>query len=250
MSATVAALYRHPVKSLGEEALERVTLTPGAALPWDRTWAVAHGASEWDPETAGWAARGNFVAQAHVPELARITTRWDAAARRLTLAHPLCRGVALDPDTAEGAEALTGWLAPLAGPMRPGPYRLARRAEGAMTDMPDPYVSLLSASSLRALGQAAGAALAHVRFRGNVWLDGLAPWEEFDMIGREITLGGARLRVADRIERCNATAASPETGTRDVPVPAILDRQWGHRDFGVYAEVIAGGEVALGDRLG
>ena len=245
MTATLAALYRHPVKSLGAEALERVALTVGAPLPWDRVWAVAHGASDW--RDGNWAPRGNFVAQAHVPECARITVGWDAGARRLTLAHPLRPAIALDPDTDEGADALTGWLAPLAEGARPGPYLLARRTDGAMTDMAEPWVSILSTASLRALEQVAGASLAHVRFRGNVWLDGLAPWEEFDLVGREIALGTARLRVVERIERCNAPAASPETGTRDVPVTSILARRWGHRDFGVYAEVIAGGEVALGD---
>ena len=250
MAPRVVALYRHPVKSLGEEALPGVSLTPGAPMPWDRVWAVAHGASAWKPETGGWAARGNFVAQAHVPELARITTRWEPEARRLSLSHPERAEVTLDPDSGTGEAALTEWLAPLARQARPGPYRLARRMDGAMTDMPEAYVSVLSCASLSALEQAAGAGpLAHIRFRGNIWLDGLAPWEEFDLIGHEISLGGVRLRVAERIERCNATAASPESGARDVPVPAVLTQHWGHRDFGVYAEVIAGGELAPGDRL-
>ncbi len=248
MSATVARICRHPVKSLGEETLEAVTLETGRHMPWDRVWALAHGRAEFDWEAPVWAQARNFVTQTHIPELARISARFDEAAGRLTLAHPERPEITLEPATAEGAEALAAWVAPLAT-MRPGPYRLVTLPEGALTDFADTHIALNSEASRRALSEAAGRDLAHIRFRGNIWLEGLAPWEEFDLLGREIRLGHATLRVTERIERCNATAASPATGTRDTPVTEILDTRYGHRDFGVYAQVVAGGRVALGDPL-
>jgi len=250
MSATVAALYRHPVKSLGEEALEAVELAAGCHMPWDRVWAVAHGQSAWDPQAPAWVEARNFVTQTHVPELARIGVAWDPATHRLTLTHPDRPEISLDPDSEVGAARLTDWIAPLAGPVRPGPYRLVRLGHGALTDLPDSHVSIKSLASLRALEQEAGTPLAHIRFRGNLWIEGLAPWQEFDLIGREIAVGGARLAVFEECERCNATAASPATGTRDLALPAILRRRWGHADFGVYARVVGGGRVALGDPVG
>ena len=48
MTPKVTQLWRHPVKSHGREALERVTLTAGETLPWDRLWAVAHDSSTAD----------------------------------------------------------------------------------------------------------------------------------------------------------------------------------------------------------
>ena len=247
MGVSVAALYRHPVKSLGEEAVAAVTLAAGRHMPLDRVWAIAHGAGKWDPSAREWVPRGNFVAQAHVPELARVTVAADEASGRVRLRHPLAGPVEADPDDPAGAEALTAWIARVAGDRRPGPYRVARLAEGALTDVPDAHVAINATASLRALEQAAGAPLAHPRFRGNLWLDGLAPWEEFDLLGREIAVGAARLHVTERIGRCMATTANPETGRQDVPVPDILERQWGHTDFGVYARVVGGGRVAAGD---
>lgn len=246
MSARVEALFRHPVKSLGEEAVGALALEAGRPVPWDRVWAVAHGRSEFDPDRPEWVRARNFVTQTHIPGLARIRVAFDEAAGRLTLAHPERPEIALDPDTREGAAALAEWIAPLA-PMRPGPYRIARLPEGALTDFPDSHVAINSVASLRALEGAAGRPLARVRFRGNVWIEGLAPWEEFDLVGREIALGEARLRVTERIMRCNATAASPETGRRDLPLPEILESRWGHGDFGVYAQVVRSGRVAIGD---
>ena len=81
----------------------------------------------------------------------------------------------------------------------------------------------------------------------NIWLEGMDPWEEFDLVGREIEIGAVRLKVIERCTRCNATNASPESGKRDAQIPATLKQRYGHMDFGVYAQVVSGGEIRLGD---
>jgi hypothetical protein len=49
--------------------------------------------------------------------------------------------------------------------------------------------------------------------------------------------------------RCAATNVDPRTGIRDLAIPESLLRALGHMDCGIYAEVIAGGAVAPGDRI-
>ena len=80
MQGTVAAIYRHPVKSLGEEPLEAVSLTAGKHLPWDRVWAIAHGGSLFSEEKPEWVRARSFVTQTFVPRLAQISIRYDEAA--------------------------------------------------------------------------------------------------------------------------------------------------------------------------
>ena len=46
MADQFAALWRHPIKGHGREALETVDLTEGRTMPWDRRWAVAHEAAK------------------------------------------------------------------------------------------------------------------------------------------------------------------------------------------------------------
>jgi uncharacterized protein YcbX len=116
-----------------------------------------------------------------------------------------------------------------------------------MTDSAYPSISVLNRASLAALGGRIGRPLAMERFRGNVWLDGLAPFAEFDLVGRDIRLGGARLRVRERITRCKATTVDPATGVSDADTLGALRAGWDHQDFGVYAEVLDGGRVAVGD---
>ena len=87
------------------------------------------------------------------------------------------------------------------------------------------------------------------RFRINLWLDGLAPWEEIDLLKGEISLGGARLKPVAPIERCRAPDANPANGQRDINMISTLEEGWNTRNFGVYFEVAQAGTVRIGDTL-
>ena len=77
---------------------------------------------------------------------------------------------------------------------------------------------------------------------------GAPAWSEFDLLGREIAIGPtARAKVVKRIERCAATNVEPGTGIRDMTIPKTLLQAFGHTDCGVYAEVVTGGEITVGD---
>ena len=96
---------------------------------------------------------------------------------------------------------------------------------------------------------AVGVAVEPLRFRGNVYVEGLPAWSELDLVGKTLTIGNARLKVVKRIVRCAATNVDPSTGLRDLEIPPTLLRHLGHADCGIYAEVIDGGEIAPGDRI-
>ena len=84
------------------------------------------------------------------------------------------------------------------------------------------------------------------RWRGNIWMDGLIPWEEFNWLDKKIRIGTAVLEVVERAARCLATTANPTTGLRDADTLGALN-SWGHRDFNVYAQVIENGSINIGD---
>ena len=58
-----------------------------------------------------------------------------------------------------------------------------------------------------------------------------------------------KLKVVKRIVRCAATNVDPETAARDLDIPHVLMRRLGHAECGVYAEVIAGGTMSVGDAI-
>jgi uncharacterized protein YcbX len=119
----------------------------------------------------------------------------------------------------------------------------------SFSDVAKKVVSVINLASVAAVETIAGAPVNPLRFRGNIYVTGWPAWHEFDLLGRELSVGDARLKVVKRIVRCAATDVDPDTGIRDLTLPGTLMRSFGHADCGVYAEVTAGGDVATGDTL-
>lgn len=248
MTARVAHLVRHPIKSAGYEAVETAALTPGAAFPFDRVWAVAHAAARLS-EPLAWAPKLQFLRGWGSADLMAVACISDPKTGRVTLSHPRRPTESFHPDEAADAARLVDWLRPLWPENRPEPARVVRVAGQAMTDQDQPLISVNSLSSLTDLSARVGQDLSMHRFRGNVWVEGWAAMAEHDLVGQEITIGAARLRVEARIGRCRATGANPVTGVQDAETMAALEAGYGHTDFGVFARVIDGGTVAPGNEV-
>lgn len=240
MTAQVAHITRHPIKSIGWEDIERTTLTEGCWLPLDRVWAVSHERSKL--ESNGWAKKANFLRGVTDPSLMAIRAKTEG--RQITLSHPDAPDLTFDPDS-DGA-AFLDWIGPLWSSELPAPTGLYRASNAHLTDVPDPWVSINTLASLKVVSQRAGHSLSRHRWRGNIWVEGTAPWEEFDWIGENLTIGSAVFEVIEPITRCKATMANPDTGRRDTDTLGILN-DLGHQEFGVYARVIKSGDIAIGD---
>ncbi|SDY51823.1 MOSC domain-containing protein [Citreimonas salinaria] len=246
MIGTIASLWRHPIKAHGREEVARLALTAGQTVPWDRVWAIAHEASQADGST--WVPCANFSRGAKAPALMAVTCTLDEGAATVTLRHPDRPDLTVAPDDADDAARLIDWVRPLMPEGRAASARVVRARERGMTDSDFPSVALCNLASHRAVEQQLGTPLSIHRWRGNVWIEGLAPWEEFDLVGQDIRIGSAILHVRERTGRCKATTANPETGRIDADTLGAL-KSWGHTDFAVYAEVIEDGEIATGDSV-
>ena len=246
MTARVAYLVRHPIKSASYELVTKAALTEGAAFPFDRVWAVAHAAARLTDPPA-WAPKLQFLRGWGSADLMAVSCHSNPERREVTLSHPRRPTASFRPDDPADAARLVDWLRPLWPETRPEPARVIAVPGQAMTDQDQPLVSINSLSTLFDLSARMGRDLSIHRWRGNIWVEGWAPWAELDLIGQEITLGTARLRVVEPIGRCRATGANPETGAQDADTMAALEKLYGHTDFGVFARVIASGSVGLGD---
>ncbi|PWK55890.1 MOSC domain-containing protein [Roseicyclus mahoneyensis] len=244
MTWHLAQIWRHPIKGIGAESLEHVGLQVDRPLPLDRAWAVLEEGGE---AADGWRPCRNFLRGAKGPSLMAVTARVEGEA--IHLSHPDRPDITITPGTAEAAPALFAWLRPIYPTDRRGPATLVKAPPAGMSDAPFASVAVLNMSSLRALSQKLGQSLDPRRFRGNLWLEGLAPWEEFDLLSKRLRIAGAELDVIEPIGRCRATEANPETGKRDANTLAALEDGWGHTQFGVYAMVRRAGRVTVGDEV-
>jgi uncharacterized protein len=97
-------------------------------------------------------------------------------------------------------------------------------------------VSFLNLASVQALSKFVGQEIAPTRFRMNIWMMGLEPFEELTWVDKfpgtiEILVGNCRFRVDDACERCRAIEANPETGQYDVKVLESLSEMMQQRDY-------------------
>lgn len=242
MTITLEEIWRHPIKGIGAEALREVRLEKGGPMPLDRAFAVLTGTAE---DTGEWQHCRNFARGCFGPELMAVTS--EMTGDQITLRHPRLDDLTVDP-AAEGQQVVD-WITQIYPTERPAPHTFIQAPKGGMADADFSAVAILSLASLRALGDKMGQALDVRRFRGNLWIDGPAPFEEMDWVGRELRLGEVRLKVIDQIVRCRATETNPETGERDADTLKALREHWGHTSFGIRAVVLNDGDIKTGDVL-
>jgi uncharacterized protein YcbX len=243
----LAHIVRHPIKAIGWEELTRTALVPGKTILHDRTWAVAHAAATFEGQPEGWQRKMNFLRGVAGPELMAI--RAELSGGRLRLSHPRRPDLDIDPDDVTDRNRLVDWLRPIWPDNRPAPSHVVHVPGQPMTDVPGPWVSILSLEGLAALSRHLGSSLSIHRFRGNLWVKNWIPDAERDLIGRRLRIGDATVEVRQPITRCRATCMNPQTGAEDTETLEALKSLWGHQDFGIYAEVVEGGSVALGDAV-
>jgi hypothetical protein len=127
--------------------------------------------------------------------------------------------------------------------------RVIKQNRGAFDVMP---LSLITTGTIASLGGFAGAAepLDPLRFRPNLLVEAVdgGAWPEDEWVGDELTIGGLRMRVDRRDERCVMINANPATTERDLP---LLKAAGAAHDAcaGVYGTVVEPGRVAIGDEV-
>jgi uncharacterized protein YcbX len=257
-AASIQAIYRYPVKGLSAEALARTRLFAGAMLPADRLYAIENGPSGFNPAAPVHLRKMHFLMLMRNERLASLRTRFDEATHTLSIMTNGAEAARGDLRSVEGRAAVEDFFAEFCADELRGPPKILSAPNHNFPDMsPNPespdtvqkVVSIINLASVAAVEEAVGAPVNPLRFRGNVYVAGWPAWHEFDLIGRELTLGPARLKVVRRIRRCAATDVDPDTGIRDLTIPQTLMRAFGHADCGVYARVVGMGEIAVGDAL-
>jgi uncharacterized protein YcbX len=251
MSISIASLYRYPVKGLSPERLYAADLNQNAYFPGDRLFAIENGASGFDPGKPEHQPKIKFLMLMRNESLARLSTRYEEATGALVVREgdrEVARG---DLATREGRLAIEAFFRRfMPAELRGAPKVLAAPDGFRFTDSRRGFVSLINLASVRALEAVMGAPVDPLRFRGNIYFEGLEPWAELDLVGRTLAAeSGLRLKILKRIERCAATNVDPASGQRDLQIPKALMQAYGHCDCGIYAEVVSGGVLKPGSGL-
>jgi uncharacterized protein YcbX len=246
---TIQSIYRYPVKGLSPERLPRVELRPGRTLPADRLYAIENGPSGFDPAAPAYFPKQRFLMLMRNERLAALETRYHDASHTLSVMQNGNEAVRGDLTTPQGRAAIEQFFAAYCADELNGPPKVLQADGHSFSDVAAKVVSIINLSSVAAIENAVSAPVDPLRFRGNVYVSGWPAWHEFDLVGKTLAVGPARLKIVKRIVRCAATNVEPGTGIRDLQIPKTLMQAFGHMDCGIYAEVVTGGEIAAGDAV-
>ena len=225
VAGRVAALWRYPVKSMAGEELEAVEVS-WHGLAGDRRWAFIRDGQ----------VRSGF------PWLT-IRERPELAHYRPRLAEPDRPNASLTLVRTPSGDELDVADPALAAELGPG-VRLIKHDRGVFDTLP---LSLLTTQTLAGLGRLVGTDLAAQRFRPNLVVDARGrDFPEDGWVGRVLRIGGLRMRVDKRDQRCVMVTIDPVTLHRN---PAVLRAIARERDarLGVYGSTVEPGRIAVGD---
>lgn len=230
--AHVAALYRYPIKGFTPESVESLTIQPDGRVQGDRVLAFrfADAASPEDRDGLDYWPKAKGLALQDFPSLAVLRLTFDESTQRVAVqngADTLVDTVLDEAGSDTFREAITDFvLASGEGRKlsREGRLPLTLVGDGTLSrfqDRPRGYVSVHSAASVSALGEALGMEIDDRRFRSNIVIEGLEANEELDWAGT-VRIGDVEFNAEGAIVRCLATHANPDTGERDASVLKTL----------------------------
>ncbi len=243
-------IYRYPIKGLSAEPLAKTLLKAREGIAHDRRFAVAPGSTQLGPTTGSWMAKSFFLMLARNPKLAQLQTEYDEKTETLTVLRrgkQVSRGKLTDPI---GRTMLEDFFAAFMGEEARGRPKIFEAAEHeALTDQPQPLVSLINLASVRDIERVTNCPLDPLRFRGNIYFECDTPWLENNWLDQTLQIGEAHLKVVAPTGRCVATHVNPDTAERDVNILKALQSGFGHTNCGIFAEVTQGGHIQTGDEI-
>ena len=224
----VAAVWRYPVKSMGAEPLEAAEVS-WHGVAGDRRWAFIR---------EGMVRSGfPWLTIRELPAMGLYRSRF-AQPERPDGSATLVRtpsGAELDVvDPALAAELGHG-------------ARVIKQDRGVFDTLP---LSIITTQTLAGLGALIGAPLDVRRFRPNLLIDAPdgGPFPEDAWVGSVLRIGGARVRVDKRDQRCVVVDVDPATARRDPAVLRAISRERA-ACLGVYGSTVQPGIVRTGDEV-
>ena len=115
--------------------------------------------------------------------------------------------------------------------------------------MPNNSISLINKKSISDFSNKISTNIEIERFRANIYIDGIAAWEERDWIGKTININNINFFVSDEISRCSATNLKPSTDLVTINLPNQLKKTYDHINMGLYIVPQQNGVISKEDKI-
>ena len=248
-SITISSMFRYPVKGFNPQKLDSVTLTEGETFPWDRAYAIENGPVGFDPENPAYFPKMKFLMLMRNERLAELQADFDEASRSVTIRKDGEIMVEAPLEAPEGRARIETFITEYMHEDLKGTPRLLSASGHSFSDIAAKCIHIVNLESIRELETRTECPLNLLRFRANIYLDGMEAWAEKQWPDKTLRIGDVELEVFSETTRCAATDVDPATAKRYTQIPKTLLQSYNHTEFGVYAKVTKGGTISLGDRV-
>jgi len=110
-------------------------------------------------------------------------------------------------------------------------------------------ISLINLNSIKDFSNKISKEIEFQRFRGNIYIDSIDPWEERKWIGKVISINNVNFKVDMHIPRCSATNLKPQTDINTINLPLEIKKIYKHSDMGVYLKPLKNGIIQVNDKI-
>ena len=248
----IRELWHFPVKGFGGNQMPLAKLQQGGYFPNDRRFAISIGNEKIAAASEGtWFRKAHFLQLMSHELLAEYSCCYDDAGnRKLELLHHGTMCLSIDPAEPADCQRFEDFFFTLLGNKLRGKPRLMTMKHQAYSDQSTALISIASNASLDAFAEATNTKSDSRRFRINIIIDGDTPFTEEALIGTTLRCGDALLLVKEPVGRCAAINVDPATAKRNSEnYVCFMKAHFGHSNLGIFAEVINGGVISVGDRL-
>jgi len=115
--------------------------------------------------------------------------------------------------------------------------------------MPNNSISLININSINHFENKIFTKIEFERFRGNIYVNNLNPWEERSWVGKTIKINNINFFVTSEIPRCSATNLKPNTDNQTLNLPNMLKKTYNHINMGVYLIPKNNGTISIENKI-
>ena len=248
----IESLWRYPVKGMSGEQIDATLLTPGQPIAGDRRYAISIGGDKVASSPAGtWFKKAHFLQLMSHEALAALSCV--VKDDHLRIATGNTQLLQADLGDENGVAAVEAFFSSYIDEHMPGHLhgmpKVVRLDTQAFTDTNAPWITLGGSASIEAYATATNTYPDARRFRLNMMVKTDDAFSETSLIGKDIMIGAAQLRIVAPVGRCAAIDVDPATAKRGKDTLSIMREKFGHTDLGVFAEIISPGTIRTDDSI-
>ena len=245
----IKKIFRFPIKSFTEENRSNVNINDEGRIIGDRIAAFKLGDSQTNNYL--WLPKINYLSLMHLPFLANINISLNNRTNDITIKLPDKKKITLQSlDTKKVEEIIAEFLAENNFHKKIS-FLNPNHPDISFHDTKDGGISLHSLSSENEINSNLRD-IDGLRFRSNLVINSLEPFEELNWVGKKISISNMIFKVSKTITRCSAINCNPKKGVYDKNILKILPKLNGviKPSFGIKLNLISkGGKIKIEDEI-